>query len=207
MQKHLFWLLVGTVVPLAMTSPATASPLWRRPHAPFVQDQARPEREARAVIRDLAKAQYKANQARAFPQSDAELLRLADRYLTLAQQHQQNGRYFQARETAKAATRLYEAARNLGEARSGQVLDGLSRSYYDAPFQVSRELLRTEAEMSIFRSNDATITALVNQARQLARPINPGATATPTIADLAQNRAAVQLLKASRHLMRAERGF
>ncbi|MEN9214942.1 MAG: hypothetical protein Q6K12_06890, partial [Gloeomargarita sp. DG_1_6_bins_138] len=111
------------------------------------------------------------------------------------------------RETAKAAARVYEAARNLGEARSGQAY--LSRSYYDAPFRVSRELSRTQAEMAYLGRENATARELFNRAQQLAQPasLTDPAPTTPNIANLATNRAAVQLLKASRHLLRAEQGF
>ncbi|MFN3678115.1 hypothetical protein [Thermosynechococcus sp.] len=187
-------LLPMAIAPAAMARPGSPSPS-------FV------EREARSAFRDLAKAQYEGMQAKSVSGADPNLLSLGDRLLASAQQLQQSGNHFQAKETAKAASRVYEAARNLGEARTGQA--ALSRSYFDAPFQVSRELTRTEAEMAYFRGGNPTVRDLFNRAQQLAQPASLTAPAPTTVnvANLATNRAAVQLLKASRHLMRAERGF
>ncbi|BAY51050.1 hypothetical protein NIES2134_113680 [Thermostichus vulcanus NIES-2134] len=186
-----------TILPFSIVPAVTA-----RPGSPFPQGI---ERDASKVFRDIAKAQYEGMRAKAVSSADASLLTLGDRLLTSAQQLQQSGNYFQARQTAKAATRVYEAARNLGEARTGQAL--LSRSYYEAPFEVIRELKRTEVEMAYFRGNNATARSLFNQAQQLAQPSSSTTPATADIRYLATNRAAVQLLKASRHLMRAELGF
>ncbi|URR35291.1 hypothetical protein NBE99_11700 [Thermosynechococcus sp. HN-54] len=187
-------LLPLAIVPAAMARPGSPSP-------------SSVEQEARSTFRDLAKAQYEGMRAKSMSGVDASLLSLGDRLLASAQQLQQSGNYFQAKETAKAATRIYEAARNLGEARMGQA--DLSRSYFDAPFEVSRELTRTEAEMAYFRGGNPTVRDLFSRAQQLAQPASLTAPAptTANVANLATNRAAVQLLKASRHLMRAERGF
>ncbi len=63
--------------------------------------------------------------------------------------------------------------------------------------------------MAYFRDGNPTVRDLFNRAQRLAQPVSltaPAPTGT-NVANLATNRAAVQLLKASRHLMRAERGF
>ncbi|MDR7921599.1 hypothetical protein QYC27_05020 [Thermosynechococcus sp. PP45] len=196
--------LVATTV-AAILLPLTIAPAaMARPGSPSSSSV---EREARSAFRDLAKAQYEGMRAKSMSGVDASLLSLGDRLLASAQQLQQSGNYFQAKETAKAATRIYEAARNLGEARTGQA--DLSRSYFDAPFQVSRELTRTEAEMAYFRGGNPTVRDLFSRAQQLAQPasLTAAAPTTANVASLATHRAAVQLLKASRHLMRAERGF
>lgn len=191
--------IAAIVLPLAIAPAAMARPDFPAPRSI--------EREARSAFRDIAKAQYQGTWAKSVSGADPNLLSLGDRLLASAQQLQQSGNHFQAKETAKAATRIYEAARNLAEARTGQAL--LSRSYFDAPFQVSRELARTEAEMAYFRGGNPTVRDLFNRAQQLAQPASLTAPAptTANVANLATNRAAVQLLKASRHLMRAERGF
>lgn len=191
--------LAAIVLPLAIAPAAMARPGSAAPRSI--------EWEAGSAFRDIAKAQYEGMRAKSVSGADPSLLSLGDRLLASAQQLQQSGNHFQAKETAKAATRVYEAARNLGEARTGQA--DLSRSYFDAPFQVSRELTRTEAEMAYFRDGNPTVRDLFNRAQQLAQPASltaPAPTGT-NVANLATNRAAVQLLKASRHLMRAERGF
>ena len=190
--------LIALMLPLATAPAALASP---RSHAPGSRH------DVEKAFRDLAKAQYEGTQAKAVTAADANLVSLGDRLLAAAQEWQQRGDSYRARETAKAAARVYEAARNLGEARSGQAY--LSRSYYDAPFRVSRELSRTQAEMAYLGRENATARELFNRAQQLAQPASLTAPAptTPNIANLATNRAAVQLLKASRHLLRAEQGF
>ncbi|MFN4279321.1 MAG: hypothetical protein ACK4IR_03650 [Thermosynechococcus sp.] len=191
--------LAAFVLPLVVVPTVTARP--RFPGAAVM------DREAEKAIRDLSKAQYERMRAKSTPNADGELLQLGDRLLASAQQFQQSGNHFQAKETAKAATRVYEADRNLGGARTGQA--ALSRSYFDAPFQVSRELTRTEAEIAYFRGGNPTVRDLFSRAQQLAQPADLTAPAptTANVANLATNRAAVQLLKASRHLMRAQRGF
>ncbi|WNC30923.1 hypothetical protein [Thermosynechococcus sp. PKX82] len=77
------------------------------------------------------------------------------------------------------------------------------------PNPLSRELTRTEAEMAYFRGGNSTVRDLFSRAQQLAQPasLTAAAPTTANVASLATHRAAVQLLKASRHLMRAERGF
>ncbi|MFN4270904.1 MAG: hypothetical protein ACK4HN_10600 [Thermosynechococcus sp.] len=191
--------LAAFVLPLAVAPTVTARP--RFPGAAVM------DREAEKAIRDLSKAQYERMRAKSTPNADGELLQLGDRLLASAQQLQQSGNHFQAKETAKAAARVYEAARNLGEARSGQAL--LSRSYYDAPFQVERERSRTQAEIAYFGKENATVRQLFDRAQQLVQsaPLATPVGSAPNVATLATHRAAVQLFKASRHLMRAELGF
>ncbi|AHB88574.1 putative extracytoplasmic protein [Thermosynechococcus sp. NK55a] len=193
--------LTALAIPLAIAPPSLARPGWDGP--PIMA------REAEKAFRDLSKAEYEGTRAKGIGGADTTLLSLGDRLLATARQQQQSNNYFAAKETAKAAARVYEAARNLAEARTEQAF--LSRSYYDAPFVVSRELSRTEAEMAYYKGTNSTIRDLYNRGRQLAQPATVSATTPPqtngNIAYLATNRAAVQLLKAARHLMRAELGF
>ncbi len=191
--------LVALVLPLTMAPTVTAHPR--------VQGSAAVQRDAEKAVRDLSKARYEGMRAKSTPNADGNLLSLGDRLLATAQSLEKGGNYFKAKETAKAAARVYEAARNLGEARSGQAL--LSRSYYDAPFKVERERSRTQAEIAYFGKENATVRQLFNRAQQLAQSarLAEPVSSAPNVAALATNRAAVQLFKASRHLMRAELGF
>lgn len=196
-----------------------------RPVAPRVDSVRTPvqqsDRDMERAWRDIAKAEEEAYQVSALAAklSSAEtrdLASLADRLLNEARANYEFGNYFQAAETALAAKDTYEAVETLYEGELGYVLgrrgaEGPSRSYYDAPYRITEELSRAEAEAAYYQSNDSTAIDLLRQARELARPADL-ATSTQPVAvsdftSLTNNRAAIHLAKAATHLMRSERGF
>jgi len=142
-----------------------------------------------------------------------DLGNLAQKLLNSATQYYQSGDYFKARSMAKASKDIYKAVQSLQQREIGYVATtsrrGLSKSYFEAPYKVTQELSKTEAEMNYYRSNNSTVANLLNQARSLAQPASSmeAVSSLNNLEYLANNRAAVYLAKAARHLMKVERGF
>ncbi|MEN9229343.1 MAG: hypothetical protein Q6L68_00430 [Thermostichus sp. DG02_5_bins_236] len=124
------------------------------------------------------------------------------------------GNVFQARELAKAAKALFEAAETLYEGELGYKVgrygqpEAPSRSYFDAPFRVQERLFRAQAELNFSRDGvNPLAKQLVEQAQGLVS-LNPAEVSFNTdFRVLAEHRAAYEMTKAATHLLAAERGF
>lgn len=191
-----------------------------RPPAPRTEPYSRnsDQRQMDRAVRDLERAADKAAQVNDWvSQNRSErsvlLIRYAQQFLDEAQSAYNANDYFRSAELAKASDNLYEAAKNQLEADLGYVVDRYgaaqpSRSYYEAPYKVSEELERTEAEAEYYQSNDRTVAELMDQSRSLANPLTPASTVSnPDFANLANNRAAIHIARAARHLIAVDRGF
>lgn len=178
--------------------------------------------ELRRAVRELQKAErgaYEVNYlAGTLDSAEARASKsLGDRLLNQARTAHEAGEYFRAAETALAAKNLYEAAETLYEGQLGYVSSARgpkppSPSYYEAPYRVAQELARAEAEAAYYRSNNGTVSDLLRQARELASPVTARTVSTQftgvnDFTRLTNNRAAIHLAKAAKHLMRVERGF
>jgi len=237
-KSQFFW---GTAlllaIPFAVVGKAVTQPVPpRRPPAPLSTTPAprtlrtapvprlerRGAQDMERAWRDIRKAEEEAYQVSYLSTElssakASELTSLGDRLLNNARTNYEAGNYFQAAETARAAKDVYEAAETLYEGELGYVVGSRgakapSRSYYDAPYRVTEELSRAEAEMAYYGFNDSTAIDLLRRARELATPAElPTASIQPASAGnfavLTNNRAAIHLAKAATHLMRAARGF
>ncbi|MCJ2541525.1 hypothetical protein [Thermostichus vulcanus] len=134
--------------------------------------------------------------------------------LEAARTAQAAGEFFRARELAKAAKALFEAAETLYEGELGYKVgrygqpEPPSRSYFDAPFRAQERLFRAQAELNF--SGDAVnpvASRLVEQAQQLATANPSEVNFTTDFRILAEHRAAYEMAKAATHLLAAERGF
>ncbi|MEG4810427.1 hypothetical protein QUA82_22425 [Microcoleus sp. F8-D3] len=176
-------------------------------------------REYRLVekaARDIAKARRDAYEmasmsGRVSSNEASEFVSTAGRILSDAESAYSGGRYFSASEKAKAASALYAAAKTLDRTQLGYAVDRRGPKpdrdrYVEAPDKARERIARAEAELTYYRSTDATASQLIDRAKNMVG----GATLVSTSPDasyLAKYRAAEHAAKAAMHLIAAQRGF
>lgn len=192
---------------------AQGKPSWAGPSSNIFSSKEL-EKAGKEIIKAREEAFFVANLSQQVQSSQINNLNnLAQRLLNSATESYQNGNYFQARHQAKASKDTYKAIQSLQQAEIGYAVTsgrgGLSKSYFEAPYKVTEELAKAEAEATYYRSSNDSVRSLLSQARNLAQPASSAQPVanTDNFKYLAQNRAAVYLAKAARDLMKVERGF
>lgn len=205
----------GTVDP---PPPPGDIPLRRVPSSVALPSP-RGSRDSRLVekaARDISKARRDAYEmasisGRVSSSEASEFVSTAGRILSDAESAYSGGRYFSASEKAKAASALYAAANTLDRTQLGYAVDRRGRkpgrgNYVEAPDKARERIARAEAELTYYRSTDATASQLINRAKNMVGGATPVST-SGDVSYLARNRAAEHAAKAAMHLIAAQRGF
>lgn len=205
----------GTVDP---PPPPGDIPLRRVPSSVALPSP-RGSRDSRLVekaARDISKARRDAYEmasisGRVSSSEASEFVSTAGRILSDAESAYSGGRYFSASEKAKAASALYAAANTLDRTQLGYAVDRRGPkpgrgNYVEAPDKARERIARAEAELTYYRSTDATASQLINRAKNMVGGATPVST-SGDVSYLARNRAAEHAAKAAMHLIAAQRGF
>ncbi|MEG4503956.1 hypothetical protein QUA81_28800 [Microcoleus sp. F6_B4] len=194
-------------------------PLRRVPSsvAPPSPGGSRDYRLVEKAARDIAKARRDAYEmasisGRVSSSEASEFVSTAGRILSDAESAYSGGRYFSASEKAKAASALYAAANTLDRTQLAYAVDrrGPKKpgrgNYVEAPDKARERIARAEAELTYYRSTDATASQLIDRAKNMVGGATPVST-SGDVSYLGRNRAAEHAAKAAMHLIAAQRGF